>query len=325
MTAEPVMVLDGVASGQFGGPLLDVSHRGDLLYLPGREPGNRLVWVTRSGERSDAGAPRAPYVPAPRLSPDGRRVAVSSGTADHFLWLYSLDTGTLTALTDRDTHQAVWSPDNRMVAVPLPMGGIAVKNVETTADSEVVLEEGGAGASTWSPDGSMIVGNRPSRERGYELFALRLSDRTARTLLRSQQPLLDAQFSPDGHWLAYATNESGRLEVYVTDFPAARVKKPVSTDGGAGPRWARDGKELFYVRGTTMMSARVRSSSSIEFDRPVQLFDGIDGVGNVNTFSVAPDGRFLFVEERDSSAPRRDQLTLVLNWFEELRRRVPVR
>ena len=122
MRADPVVVLDGVASGQFGGPLLDVSDRGDLVYVSGKDAGNRLVWVNRNGERSDAAAPRRSYVPPPRLSPDGRRVAVSVGTADHFLSLYSLDTGTLTPLTGHDTHGVAWSPDSRMVAFQMPGG-----------------------------------------------------------------------------------------------------------------------------------------------------------------------------------------------------------
>jgi Tol biopolymer transport system component len=322
MRADPVVVLDGVASGQFGGPLLDVSDRGDLVYVSGKDAGNRLVWVNRNGERSDAAAPRRSYVPPPRLSPDGRRVAVSVGTADHFLSLYSLDTGTLTPLTGHDTHGVAWSPDSRMVAFQMP--GVAIKNVETTREPEVVLEGPGS-PSTWSPDGTTIVGNRPSGAGGNELFALRIADRTTQTLLRARRPFVDAQFSPDGRWLAYASNESGRAEVYVTDFPAARFRKPVSTNGGSAPVWARNGRELFYISGAAMMAAAVRPGVEIGFERPVRLFDGIESVGNVNTYSVAPDGRFLFVAGGETDRPDRSQLTLVLNWHEELKRLVPAR
>jgi serine/threonine-protein kinase len=326
MSAEPVLVLDGVAWGQFGGPLLDVSDSGDLVYVPGQGPGNRLVWVTRDGKRSDTGAPRRHYVSPPRLSPDGRSVAVSIGTADHFLWAYSLDTGSMSPLTSQDSHVAVWSPDSRSVAFS-DGPGIAIKDRDTTGEAETVLGERRGGVpSTWSPDRRTIVGSRNAPDGSTELFALSLPEGTERTLLRGRHPFLGAEFSPDGRWLAYASSESGQLEVYVTDFPAARIKAQASTDGGFAPVWARDGRELFYVNGTTMMATAVRPGPSMAFERAVPLFEDIDlAVGNVTTYSVAPDGRFLLVEEAQPEITQRRQLTLVLNWFEELNRLVPRR
>jgi serine/threonine-protein kinase len=325
IAAEPVLVLDDVAWGQFGGPLMDVSDSGDLVYVPAQGPDSRLVWVTRDGRRSDAGAPRRNYVSPPRLSPDGRWVAVSIGTADHFLWVYSLDTGVLSPLTTEDSHVAVWSPDSRSVAYPQGQE-IAIKNRDTTGAAETVLGERRGTPSTWSPDRTTIVGSRNGPDGGYELFALTLAGGTTKTLLRGRQPFLGAEFSPDGRWLAYASSESGQLEVYVTDFPAAKVRAQASTDGGFAPVWAHDGSELFYVNGTSMMAAAVRPGPSIAFDRAVRLFEDIDlSVGNVTTYSVAPDGRFLLVEEGQAEIAQRRQLTLVLNWFQELNRLVPLR
>jgi WD40 repeat protein len=321
-TAEPVMVVDGVASGQFGGPLLDISDSGDLVYVAGRDTGNRLVWVTRSGARSDAGAPRRSYVPPPVLSPDGRSVAVSIGTADHFLWLYSLSAGTMTPLTRHDTHGAVWSPDSRMLS--FPMQGIAVTNRESRGEPEIVLKGQGV-AAAWSPDGTTIIYNRRSADGGDELSALSLRDRTTRTIIHARERVLGAQLSPDGRWLAYASNESGRLEVYVTDFPAAQVKKQVSTDGGSAPVWGRNGRELFYLSGTSMMTAAVRPGAFIQFDRPIRLFDGIQFFGPSTPYSVSPDGRFLFVEEGQPNTTDRSQLTLVINWINQLNRLVPTK
>jgi serine/threonine-protein kinase len=321
-TADPVMVVEGVASGQFGGPLLDISDSGDLVYVPGRETGNRLVWVTRNGARSDAGAPRRSYVPPPVLSPDGRSVAVSIGTADHFLWLYSLSAGTMTPLTRHDTHAAVWSPDSRKVS--FPMEGIAVTNRESTGEPEMVLKGQGV-AAAWSPDGMTMMYNRRSADGGDELSALSLRDRTTRTILRARERILGAQFSPDGRWLAYASNESGRLEVYVTDFPAAQSKKQVSTDGGSAPVWARNGRELFYVSGSSMMTAAVRPGALMQFERPIRLFDGIQFPGPLTPYSVSPDGRFLFVEEGQPNTTERSQLTLVLSWISQLKRLVPIK
>jgi serine/threonine-protein kinase len=324
VSAGPVAVLDGVARGQFGAPLMDVADSGDLVYVPGQGPGNRLVWVTRDGRRSDVGAPRRHYVSPPRLSPDARRAAVSIGTADHFLWSYSLDTGSLSPLTSEDSHVAVWSPDSSRVAYP-QRDGIAIKNLDTTGEVESVLEERPGGVpSTWSPDGKTIIGSRNAPDGSTELFAVAMADGTATTLLRGRHPFLGAEFSPDGRWLAYASSESGQLEVYVTDFPAARFKVKVSTDGGFAPVWAPSGRELFYVNGTSMMAAAVRLSPSIGFGRAIRLFDDVDlAVGNVTTYSVAPDGRFLLVEEGQPEITHRRQLTLILNWFEELNRLAP--
>jgi serine/threonine-protein kinase len=326
VSAEPVVVLDGVALGQFGGPLADVSDSGDLVYVPGQALGNRLVWVTREGLRSDSGAPRRSYVSPPRLSPDGRRAAVSIGTADHFLWSYSLETGSLAPLTTEDSHVAVWSPDSRRVAYP-HRDGIAIKDLDSTGEVETLLQARRGGVpSTWSPDRKTLVGSRNEPDGSTELFALALEGGSATTLLRGRHPFLGAEFSPDGRWLAYASSESGQLEVFVTDFPAARIKVRASTDGGFAPAWAPNGRELFYVNGTSMMAAAVRPGPTIGFDKAIRLFDDFDlAVGNVTTYSVAPDGRFLLVEEGQSDVRQRRQLTLILNWFEELNRLAPRR
>jgi WD40 repeat protein len=323
-TADPVKVLDGVASGQFAVPLMDVSERGDLVYAAGPGAGNRLVWVTRAGERSDAAAPTRAYLPEPVLAPDGRRAIVTIGTGDHFLWLWALDTGTLTPFViGRDTHGPVWSPDGRKVAFPIYGKGIAIKDLESAADPELVWEGSGPGSVplAWSPNGTTLAFSRGSAGGGQEIAALNLRDRQARSLVPASEP--SAQFSPDGDWLAYVSTEAGRREVFVTDFPAAKVRMPVSTNGGFAPAWSRDGRELFYVSDASMMAAAVRPGRSKEFERPVRLFGGIDFATSPSPYSVAPDGRFLMVEEGRPEAANRSQLTLVLNWFEELNRLVP--
>jgi len=323
-TADPVRVLDGVASGQFAVPLMDISERGDLVYAAGPDAGNRLVWVTRTGARSDAGAPTRSYLPEPVLSPDGRRAIVTIGTGDHFLWLWALDTGTLTPLvTGRDAHGPVWSPDGRKMAFPVYDRGIAIKDLESSAEAELVWKGSGSSPLAWSPDGGTIVFGRASASGTPEIASLNLSDRQATSLVPATE--LRAQFSPDGHWLAYVSTEAGRREVFVTDFPSAKLKRPVSTDGGFAPAWSSDGRELFYVSDASMMAARVRPGTSIEFERPVRLFGGIDFATSASPYSVAPDGRFLMVEEGRPEAANRSQLTLVINWFEELRRLVPIR
>ena len=210
------------------------------------------------------------------------------------------------------------------MAYPIYDKGIAVKDLESAADAELVLEGSGSTPLAWSPDGTTIVFSRASAGGEPEIAAVNLLQRQAKSVLPAASELR-AQFSPDGRWLAYVSTEAGRREVFVTDFPAAKVRRPVSTDGGFAPAWSHDGRELFYVSDASMMAAAVRPGTSIEFERPVRLFSGIDFATSASPYSVAPDGRFLLVEERRPAARDQSQLTLVLNWFEELQRLVPIR
>jgi hypothetical protein len=320
ITADPVAVVEGVASGVASGPLLEVSTGGDLVYAPGGSASSQLVWISRNGTREDSGAPLRSYQPELRLSPEGRRVAVSIGTADHYLWLYELDTGTLTSLVAGiDAHGPVWSPDGGKVAYRAA-GRVFIKDLESTGEPEAV-----GNGTPWAWSEETLLFSPPAPEGGFNLVALDLRGRSERVLVRSRQPGFGAQFSPDGRWLAYASDESGRLDVYVTDFPAARLRRPVSVDGGSEPNWASDGKELFFVSGSSIMSAAVGRGDPIAFARPVRLFDGVDATGPDTSYSVAPDGRFLFVQPPAAEDAQRSQLTPVLNWDEELKQRVPLK
>jgi Tol biopolymer transport system component len=203
--------------------------------------------------------------------------------------------------------------------------GIALKDLESADEPEVVLEDSAIPTPfDWTPDEAAILFSRPTGS-AFELGTLGLHDRTTRILLGSKRPITGVRLSPDGRWIAYTSADSGRREVYVTDFPAAKLRKPVSIDGGFAPVWAPDGKELFFVSGGRMMAAAVRSGTAIDFERSVPLFEGLDVAGNQTPFAVAPDGRFLMVEPAPGGATRIGQVTLVLNWFNELNRLLPTR
>jgi hypothetical protein len=192
ITANPVAVVGGVASGVASGPLLGVSAGGDLVYAPGGSENSQLVWISRNGTREDTGAPRRSYQPDPRLSPDGRRVAVGIGTADHYQWLYELDTGTLTPLVaGTDAHGLVWSPEGRKVAYQDGVLRLSIKDLESTGEPEAVLN-GPVFPLAWSPDGATLLFRRSG------LVALDLRDRSERVLVPSRQVGFGAQISPDG-------------------------------------------------------------------------------------------------------------------------------
>ena len=185
--------------------------------------------------------------------------------------------------------------------------------------------------SSFSPDGKVLAYSEIRPDTGHDLWTVRLDGATPRqpelflrTAFEEELPLI----SPDGRWLAYRSNESGRTEVYIARFPGAAVKRQVSIDGGDQPQWGPNGRQLFYLNGSRVMSVDLNTESGLPVGKPRMLFDRAPSESALNsgqwghTYAVLPDGnRFLFV----SNAPRPEvrELKVVLNWFEELKRRVP--
>jgi Tol biopolymer transport system component len=131
------------------------------------------------------------------------------------------------------------------------------------------------------------------------------------------------RLSPDGKWLAYVSNESGRDEIYVQPFPGPGRKWLISTDGGIDPVWSRDGRELFYRQGQQMMAVWTVAAADFSADRPRRLFEArFDTGSNGPNYDVSPDGKW-FVMPRSDRAPISDALHLVLNWFNEVKARTP--
>ena len=174
--------------------------------------------------------------------------------------------------------------------------------------------------------GDTLLFSRPAPEGGSNLVALDLRGRSERVLVRSRQLGFGARFSPDGHWLAYASDESGRLQVYVTDFPGRIRKEQVSTEGGAEAVWSRDGQELFYRNGDKMMAVAIVLQPTFHALKPEFLFEKYHvPYAPLRNYDVSSDGRhFLMLKDNEQFAAT-THIDLVLNWHEELKRRVPTR
>jgi Tol biopolymer transport system component len=143
-------------------------------------------------------------------------------------------------------------------------------------------------------------------------------------LLDARFPKNNPQFSPDGHWLAYDSADTGRSEVYVVAYPGPGSKYPVSINGGTTPRWASSGRELFYVNDRKMMAVELQLSPTFRAGTPKVLFERNIALAGGSSYDVAPDGkRFLMLKQVAEAQPQRDQLNIVVHWFEELRRHVP--
>jgi len=153
-----------------------------------------------------------------------------------------------------------------------------------------------------------------------------MSDRKAQPFLQTPFNESVPRFSPDGRWLAYISNESGRYEVYVQPYPGPGGKWQISTDGGTEPVWNRNGRELFYRSGDKMMAVDIATQPSFVAGKPRMLFQGqyVPTNGTFPFYDVSPDGqRFLMLKPSEQSGAAPTQINVVLNWFEELKQKVP--
>ena len=180
--------------------------------------------------------------------------------------------------------------------------------------------------NSWSPDGQLLAFVEDNPKTGTDSWVLRLSDGKAQPFL--QTPFEDnvAKFSPDGRWLTYVSNESGRREVYIQPYPGPGGKWQISTEGGNEPLWNRNGRELFYRNGNKMMAVDITTQPVFAAGTPKLLFERQYMPPNLSSpnFDVSPDGqRFLMVKAPMTLAAGGTQVSVVLNWFEELKRRAP--
>jgi serine/threonine-protein kinase len=335
VTGKPAPVLAGVkTSPNSGAADYVVSKTGSLAYLSenaSASDGN-LVWEDRKGQVKKLPAPARIYV-SPRISPDGQRVAVSifSGSslfrAD--VWLYEISHGTLTRLTfNEQSAEPVWSPDGKQIASARMRGakpGILLKATDGSGTEETLVSGDNfiQTPTSWSPDGKFLAYWTAGPETGADIWILPLKgERKPWPFLQTKFNEGEAKFSPDGRWVAYSSDESGRPEVYVQSFPAPGAKWQISTDGGGAPEWAGNGRELFYVSlAGKLMSVVVRTQPAFSTDKPRIIVDippfllATFGPG----YSVSSDGqRFLFVKANVEKGPP-DEVRVVLNWTEELK------
>jgi Tol biopolymer transport system component len=351
LTGDPVNLADPVAfdSGAPAGAV-SVSALGLVAYRTGGASRRQLAWFDRSGKAlGTMGAPDENGLNNPSVSPDGRRVAVwriVQGNSD--IWLLDetrTSRFTVDAALDR---YPIWSPDGSRIAFQSnrksafniyqkPSGGAGAEEllVESPQDKY---------ATDWSTDGGFILYHSNDPQTGRDLWVLPMSGANASLAGRSQQkndgdgkPWVFlktsfeervGQFSPDGRWVAYTSNESGRYEIYIRPFAApatsgaavnsAAGEWQVSTAGGIYSRWRLDGKELYYIgpNGEMMAAPITATGTTLEPGAPVALFPtriwggGVDNAQG-RQYDVTRDGRFLInTVLEDASSP----ITLLQNW-----------
>jgi eukaryotic-like serine/threonine-protein kinase len=312
---RPLPVLEGAGSD------LVVNARGDVAYFafPGAPP-RFLTMVDRTGAARRLPVP-AQNVRHPRLSRDGRKLAVNQ---DGDLWVLDLATYAWTRLTtNADITEPQWSPDDRRLLHTVfdTSSGFnppAIRAASGLGDTRVLQPGiGDAWTSDWSPDGRRIAvyGGKV----GINVFVVDVdSAATAHVVTNTRAIARNARFSPDGRWLAYQSNETGRMQVYVVSYPDLAIKRPISTDGGTEPAWRPQGGELYYRNGPSMMVVPIRTSPGLEVGTPHELFRGpwLEDIYGDRSYDVTPDGtHFLMLEANPAAAP---ELRVIRNWGAEL-------
>jgi Tol biopolymer transport system component len=295
-----------------------VSSSGTIVYHPQDVSPARLTWFTRTGQRPRMVGEPGPYLQLV-LSPHGRHgtvVKVGNGL-DLDLWDMNLETGILSRLTTNPANDTDpwWSPDERTLAFTSwrDAGRAGVFKKDLTSGREEPLVKFGEPVTLdqWTPDGQFII----FRTFGKAVYAMPLSGtRTPRML--TETPFLEDEVhvSPDGRWVAFDANESGRWEVYVARFPSFTEKRQVSNGGGVQPQWRGDSRELFYLGlDRSMMAVQVTSRPELVTSSPVPLFlTNLMPTAETPQYGVTADGqRFLGLERVGGVA----SFTFLVNWL----------
>ena len=334
VSGGPVSIAQGLArpSQATGVGHFSFSANGSLVQVFGQgntTPPLRLSWVDREGNAIPATEEIRDYR-YPKISPDGTKVSLEIRDSDGVpgVWLYEIGTGTLSQLTfGSDINEApIWTPDGRTITFRSNRSepiAIFSKAADGSGVVELLLAQDTLLVPTsWSSDNLLAFYTITDDDR--DLWVMK--DREPEVFLATEANEAGPVFSPNGRHIAYVSDESGQREVYVRPYPSTGGgQRRLSTDGGTGPVWSHDGKELFYRRGTTMMSVPVQTDSTFTYQTATELFEFQNTLGSVwvSRYDVHPDGdRFLMVGLREGVIPR--EINVVLNWFEELKERVPV-
>jgi serine/threonine-protein kinase len=339
VTGGPVPLVEDVAqTGTFtGAAQFSLSSDGTLVYTSGVAPTLKtVVWANRNGAEEPLGVPSRNYVYA-RLSPDGAKVALDIRDEQSDIWIWDVARRTMERLTLEPSvnRGPVWLSNTRVVystveegaenlSVHAADGSVKAERLTTGPDSDFFATSFADGIGVFFSKGTTAP---------YDVGLLTLGEKpAARMLFDSEFSEANAELSPDGRWLAYQSNESGQYEVYARPFPdlsGERVK--VSVDSGTRPHWAKSGRELFYWGRRTLMVVPITIAKGFSPGTPIQLFQPGRYLAPLlgRNFDVSADAqRFLMIRTASEASPTTEAprgLTVVQNWTEELKRRVPAR
>jgi serine/threonine protein kinase len=309
-----------VITGGYGAVGFTVSETGTLVYRSNIALQTHPVWVNRGGKQAGEAAPPGAYNNL-ALSPDGRHLAFDRTADNTDVWLMDLDRRISSRFTFQQSNVPIWSPDGRTVVFASYRTGlldIFQRPSNMSAPDEVLLKLSAQRIlhpSDWSADGRYLAYYRTDAKTQLDIWVLPMfGDRTPFPYVHGEFNESQGQFSPDGKWMAYVSDESGAPEIYVQSFPTLTGKLQISPNGGSQPRWRPDGKELFYVApDRKLMAVTAKSGATFEATAPRALFETTLPVAPVRqAYAVSPDGqRFLLNAPLEMALP---PLTIVQNW-----------
>jgi serine/threonine-protein kinase len=333
------VVQDLAASSAEGGAQYSFSDSGTLAYASGEGalPEYPILWVERDGRSATLWQEPGSYG-QPSLAPDGSRLSLSVLRDQNLdVWVFDLEREVATRLTFDDGYDGdqLWSPDGKYLVFSSDRNGelnLFRKRADGSGEAEQLTDSNKPlWASSWSSDGKLLAGMVV--DNGFDIWVMSLEDGG------EPEPFLATQFSeqfpvfsPNQRWIAYTSNESGRLEVYVRSYPAGGGKWQVSDGGGGQPQWSSDGRELFYRTDDGLMVADVGTDrETFRAGKPRPLFTGMfrggfSGLGlggyGFPDYTVSTDGQRFVMFPQEADQVRLGQITLVTRWFDELRARV---
>jgi len=328
---QPMRVADQVRINTNSRGFFSASDNGVLVYDPVTEGDYRqLTWFNRAGQQLEAFGDKGSFNQL-KLSPDKKSVALSrrdptTGVFD--LYVVDIARGATTRLSSgpADVADFTWSPDSNYLAWVSVRGQsyrLVRKLASGSGPEEILLEsDKQIFANSWSADGRFILYTELDPNTRRDIWVLPLEgDRKPFAFFQSPTDDTPGAFSPDGHWVAYESNESSALEVYVQSFPASGRKVPVSTKGGRSPVWRGDGKELYYIAADgNLMGVEIKPGSTFELGVPKPLFD-VPAASGLRTppYDVTADGQ-RFLLPKGQVDPNPSALTVVLNWTTDLKK-----
>jgi Tol biopolymer transport system component len=334
IAGNPVPVVDGLLVHGTSNSIssstdYSLSSNGTLVYVPGssRNAPVHLEWVTRDGAELPLAAAPHVYV-LPKISPDGKRIAIGITEKDAQVYIYDISRDTLNRFTFQGSNNLVplWTPDGKRIAYisnstgprnifwQLADGTGGLERLNTSPQLSI--------PGSWSPDGKVLAYAIIDPHMGYDIWTMTASDHKTQIFLQTKFNESAPQFSPDGRWLAYASDESGHFEIYVVSYPGLGGKWQISSDGGREPLWNRNGRELFFRDGNKMMAAPIDTQQGFSAGTPKMLFQGqyVMLANSTPNYDVTADGqKFLMLK----STVQPTQINVVVNWFKELKQKVP--
>jgi Tol biopolymer transport system component len=329
LKGDPAPIATDIPGGaiSWGGAHFGVSEAGVLVYMRGASATSSLLrWRDREGkELGTLGDPAGYWEQA--LSHDGKRIAVVIGENSGDIWIQDLQRNVRTRFSfdPADDRNPLWAPaDDRIIfdSARKGAGEIYMRPTSGQGDIEMLYESSETIVlSDWSDDGRIILFSRLMfGDDGWDVWQFDMETREASPVLTGRFNQLAADLSPDGRWLAYASNETGTNEVYVQAYPESNGRWMVSAGGGGQPLWRADGQELFYGSAREIVAVNIATDTGFAFGSPKALFS-VNMKGSVATgYAVSKDGQRFLTNELPPVDPSKVGARLVQNWSAALER-----